>query len=433
MMDDRDRSGGENNAAAEGWWRPGTAGTGRRSHSSGAIQPSQSVFRSERRHHQHASSSRQSGSHSLEPSSSHRVRSAQPPATGSSPQLVEVVRLENPRPGILRVANDYVAVPAASLADNKTVFPDDPRNFFCPPSTSRWSDPRNFDRPKVHLQPATKTLHSSKKTAISENSVQNANSGIGEIRPLVRCAEIPPPLPFRPVLQSAEKLDRQTVVRSQPLPSSQVELPRKASLPGSGRKGVGALSVTASLPLLATNGVSGAVSTMTSAPTVVGRDVICGQCGRCRCAACTRPRPLPSVWICDDTCLCSAETLVDALSCMCCVRGALYHTEGTPPLSDQELFSCDGERAGGRWACLAAAALLLPCLWCYLPLKGCAGVVAACYARYHHSGCRCIRQLPNLEQRLPAVPQKHSSAATLNRANSYAPDHAHFDSKSSVV
>lgn len=36
--------------------------------------------------------------------------------------------------------------------------------------------------------------------------------------------------------------------------------------------------------------------------------ITCPQCKRCRCEECQRPRQLPSRWVCDNTCLCSAET-----------------------------------------------------------------------------------------------------------------------------
>jgi hypothetical protein len=38
--------------------------------------------------------------------------------------------------------------------------------------------------------------------------------------------------------------------------------------------------------------------------------IICGGCGRCRCAACRSPRPLPSTWLCDNSCLLSPESVV---------------------------------------------------------------------------------------------------------------------------
>ena len=53
--------------------------------------------------------------------------------------------------------------------------------------------------------------------------------------------------------------------------------------------------------------------------------IICVVCGRCRCAACASPAPLPSHWLCNNSCHCSAQNAVDSLSCMCCVKAAFYH------------------------------------------------------------------------------------------------------------
>lgn len=68
------------------------------------------------------------------------------------------------------------------------------------------------------------------------------------------------------------------------------------------------------------------VTQQPNSPTNSGSDsIICVMCGRCRCAACGTAKPLPSTWLCDNTCLCSAESLVDTISCMCCVKAAFYH------------------------------------------------------------------------------------------------------------
>ena len=53
--------------------------------------------------------------------------------------------------------------------------------------------------------------------------------------------------------------------------------------------------------------------------------IICVVCGRCRCNACATPKPLPQTWLCDNSCLCSASSVVDTVTCMCCVKGAWYH------------------------------------------------------------------------------------------------------------
>ncbi|NXH87910.1 SPY3 protein, partial [Edolisoma coerulescens] len=42
-----------------------------------------------------------------------------------------------------------------------------------------------------------------------------------------------------------------------------------------------------------------------------GHLLLCEACGRCRCARCTAARSLPSCWLCNQRCLCSAESLLD--------------------------------------------------------------------------------------------------------------------------
>ncbi|KAF7402956.1 hypothetical protein HZH66_005223 [Vespula vulgaris] len=141
-----------------------------------------------------------------------------------------------------------------------------------------------------------------------------------------------------------------------------------------------------------------------------GLSIICEYCGRCRCESCREPPPLPSRWLCNDSCFCSAETVLDYASCLCCVKGLFYHcvdgngggggpgSGATGPSSmdvdngescaDQPC-SCSGNRTLSRWACLSALTLAMPCLLCYWPLKGCVAVCETCYARHASQGCRC--------------------------------------------
>ncbi|XP_032686658.1 protein sprouty [Odontomachus brunneus] len=131
--------------------------------------------------------------------------------------------------------------------------------------------------------------------------------------------------------------------------------------------------------------------------------IICDFCDKCRCESCRQPPPLPSKWLCDNTCLCSAETVLDYASCLCCVKGLFYHcvdggsgggvasgVDGEVGAScSDEPCSCTGHRRVSRWACLGALTLIMPCLLCYWPFKGCVTLCEACYARYAAQGCRC--------------------------------------------
>ena len=135
--------------------------------------------------------------------------------------------------------------------------------------------------------------------------------------------------------------------------------------------------------------------------------IICRDCGKCRCEACRAPRKLPEYWLCGNACVCSSETVVDTVSCMCCVKTMFYHCgkdcyfdESTVEDSTNAFdrpCSCTGEHAGARWCFMGVLGMLLPCLWCYLPLKGCAKATQSVYQRCTANGCRCTDLTPNLE------------------------------------
>jgi len=125
--------------------------------------------------------------------------------------------------------------------------------------------------------------------------------------------------------------------------------------------------------------------------------IICGACGHCRCDACRSPRPLPSSWLCDNACLCSAEAVVDTVSCMCCVKAGLYHcgemlTRDPDPREEtwvDKPCSCTNNKWMLRWGCLAVLSVGLPCLFCYPVLKGVTRVAEKCYQSATRQGCQC--------------------------------------------
>lgn len=136
--------------------------------------------------------------------------------------------------------------------------------------------------------------------------------------------------------------------------------------------------------------------------------IICRECGRCRCEACRAPRKLPEYWLCGNACVCSSETIVDTISCMCCVKTMFYHCgkdcyfdESTVEDSTNAFdrpCSCTGEHACARWSFMGLLGLVLPCLWCYLPLRGCANATQGVYQRCTATGCRCSSSTsPNIE------------------------------------
>lgn len=127
--------------------------------------------------------------------------------------------------------------------------------------------------------------------------------------------------------------------------------------------------------------------------------ILCPQCKRCRCEECQRPRQLPSRWVCDNWCLCSAETIIDYTSCLCCVKALFYHCsnhedhemerDGDSISCADDPCSCLPHKRTQRWAWLGALSIALPCLWCYWPMRGCVALCAKCYARHSRHGCRC--------------------------------------------
>jgi len=188
------------------------------------------------------------------------------------------------------------------------------------------------------------------------------------------------------------------------------KLPPIRSYQSRGRPGVKTHSVSPlPLPLPLTNS-----SVITSPPGPLGPhsldkphlsspsepdSIICVVCGRCRCAACASPKPLPSHWLCSNSCLCSAQTAVDSLSCMCCVKAAFYHCgEKLDQDSDKEdnwvdsPCSCSSNKWWLRWACLSVLCLPLPCLLCYPLLRGVSKGAEYCYQLATSQGCRCPQQ-----------------------------------------
>lgn len=116
----------------------------------------------------------------------------------------------------------------------------------------------------------------------------------------------------------------------------------------------------------------------------------CEDCGRCCCSECSRPRALPSCWLCGRRCMCSAQSAVEYGTCVCCVKGLFYHcsSDDEDTCADKP-FSCTQSHCCVRWTTVSLLSLLFPCLLCYLPAKGCVAVCQSCYDRVTRPGCRC--------------------------------------------
>lgn len=119
--------------------------------------------------------------------------------------------------------------------------------------------------------------------------------------------------------------------------------------------------------------------------------IICGECGRCRCCACTEPRSLPSHWCCRKTCEVSLDKAVDVCTCFCCIKCLFYHcgAEEDNECYEKPCGCCSTPRCCQRWTVMTVVALCLPCLWAYWPAKACLSGCTACYNHCKHKGCQC--------------------------------------------
>ncbi|KAE8584653.1 hypothetical protein XENTR_v10021049 [Xenopus tropicalis] len=123
---------------------------------------------------------------------------------------------------------------------------------------------------------------------------------------------------------------------------------------------------------------------------VYGHNKICEECGRCKCNECAQVRNLPSCWVCNDRCICSAENVIDYGTCLCCIKGLFYHcsTDDEDNCADDPC-SCSQGSCCARWAAMSLLSFFMPCLCCYLPAKGCLKLCQKAYDRVKRPGCRC--------------------------------------------
>ncbi|XP_010144503.1 PREDICTED: protein sprouty homolog 2 [Buceros rhinoceros silvestris] len=138
----------------------------------------------------------------------------------------------------------------------------------------------------------------------------------------------------------------------------------------------------------------------------------CEDCGKCKCKECTYPRSLPSCWICDKQCLCSAQNVVDYGTCVCCVKGLFYHcsNDDEDNCADNPC-SCSQSHCCTRWSAMGVVSLFLPCLWCYLPATGCLKLCQGCYDRVNRPGCRC-KHSNTVCCKVPSVPTRNFEKPT---------------------
>ncbi|XP_005999743.1 protein sprouty homolog 2 [Latimeria chalumnae] len=138
----------------------------------------------------------------------------------------------------------------------------------------------------------------------------------------------------------------------------------------------------------------------------------CEDCGKCKCTECTYPRTLPSCWLCDKRCLCSAQNVVEYGTCVCCVQGVFYHcsNDDEDNCADNPC-SCSQSHCCARWSAMGVMSLILPCLWCYLPARGCLKLCQGCYDRVNRPGCRC-KHTNTVCCKVPNVPPRNFEKPT---------------------
>lgn len=122
--------------------------------------------------------------------------------------------------------------------------------------------------------------------------------------------------------------------------------------------------------------------------------IICSQCGKCRCGACTTPRELPSKWLCGDKVKISPESTVEYATCLCCVKTVFYHCSKDDQDAEYDCVTdpcacCSQPHCCSRWTCLLAMSLCLPCMCLYLPAKCGLSACTALYNKCRKKGCTC--------------------------------------------
>ncbi|XP_022086143.1 protein sprouty homolog 2-like isoform X2 [Acanthaster planci] len=122
------------------------------------------------------------------------------------------------------------------------------------------------------------------------------------------------------------------------------------------------------------------------------KPLYCPFCGRCYCDKCRARTELPHAWLCGDRYECSAENTLEYCTCLCCVKGLFYHLADSNhddySWSDKPC-SCGDKKCRLRWSLMGMIPLVLPCLRCYLPGRGCISARKLCFAR---DGCKCEDQ-----------------------------------------
>lgn len=184
-----------------------------------------------------------------------------------------------------------------SSGPGRGVVSDPPPLLHLPPSLSALDSPITLTSPRT-VSARTQNLYVD--TPFSGTGCVVGGPGAPVPHARHPCASLP----------SAVKRSSRTVIKTQsvsPLPTNSTVITQAPTCPKTVQSEKPSLTGTPPLP-------GGGLSSPGT------ESIICVRCGRCRCAACGTPKALPAVWLCDNCCLCSAESVLDTVSCMCCVR-----------------------------------------------------------------------------------------------------------------
>lgn len=275
------------------------------------------------------------------------------------------VALDRPRPAPMRSANVYVDVTKLAAASNQNQTSNSNSNL-----NSNTYPPADRQRNSRHQQTPPRQFQSQLQT---ENEMEE-----DPFHPVT----VPSTSRQRPRSHDSRRPPKVAVHRSPAAPPSKEALSQAPTLIQAPPQRRPLLVKSTSSPELASK--------------LDSQLLICRHCGRCKCQACTSPKPLPSRWICDGSFLCNAEKLVDYSSCMCCVKFGLYHRRRIQ-LDTEDFDSClgcGGSGAGTKWTLFTMACAFLPCFWFYFPLRGCAWAAENFYSRTTLVGCRCQPRPP---------------------------------------
>ncbi|XP_019624387.1 PREDICTED: protein sprouty homolog 4-like [Branchiostoma belcheri] len=128
----------------------------------------------------------------------------------------------------------------------------------------------------------------------------------------------------------------------------------------------------------------------------------CSECGRCKCPDCAQKKveSTNDATTCGNRLMCTGEDALEYATCMCCVKGVFYHCSKDNCDDDfssaDNPCSCSRKHCFLRWTALGLMGMFLPCLLCYLPVRGCMRLTTACNHRGHKKGCLCRSQAQSI-------------------------------------